>query len=183
MIEEPAQEIIQTEFIEPLPQIEELTETERNQNIVGNIDDPRQLLNCRPQELIGEWTADKWDYWIQTAREKELLSLDELAFARQGIMTGNCDGDSVFLTNFHGDKFQTTFNNLSKQLVIHFPNANYQMQQFENQEQLTELPQNRQQQRQILAEKTAIEKLNQTPVMLKLQELGEVAIRKVKLYS
>ncbi len=98
-------------------------------------------------------------------------------------MTGICDGESIFLTNFHSDKFQTTFDNLSKQLVIHFPNASYQISSFENKEQLSDLPQNRQQQRKILAEKTAIEKLSQTPVMLKLQEFGDVAIRKVKLYS
>ncbi|GAF60001.1 DNA polymerase III subunits gamma and tau [Psychrobacter sp. JCM 18902] len=45
------------------------------------------MLRCSPQELLGEWTPEKWDYWLQTAREAEILAQDELALARQGMMT------------------------------------------------------------------------------------------------
>ncbi len=161
--------------------IEPITEAPTQTN--KQVEDPRQLLKCSPQELTGDWTTEKWDYWVQVAREQQLLDKDELAFARQGIMTGNCDGESIFLTQLNSNNFSAVFTNISQKLKEQFTNASYQIDSFVESSHHQQTPENKQQQRQQLAEGCAIEQLSQSPAMLKLQEYGVVRISNVRLYQ
>ncbi|GAF55501.1 DNA polymerase III subunits gamma and tau [Psychrobacter sp. JCM 18901] len=81
------------------------------------------MLRCPPQELTGEWNPEKWDYWLQTAREGEVLAQDELALARQGTMTGQCNGRATFLTSVDSKHLQVTFQQLAAKLQQQFTQA------------------------------------------------------------
>ncbi len=131
---------------------------------------------------------------MQQARDNQWLDKDELAFARQGVMTGECDGNSIFVTNLDSDNFQTLFKSFTQKLQEQFSNASYQLnksqvnsEDSQQSEQLKasleeDLPQSRQQQREQLAKQVAMEKLNNSAVVQKLREVGGIAnIRTVKL--
>ena len=85
------------------------------------LDDPRTLLRCSPQELLGEWTPEKWDYWLQTARETEILAQDELALgssrhdSRAYVMVRQ-----LFITSVDSRHLQTTFQQLAAKLQQQF---------------------------------------------------------------
>ena len=147
------------------------------------IDDPRTLLRCSPQELVGEWTPEKWDYWLQTAREAEHLAQDELALARQGMMTGICNGQSVFITAVDSKHLQVTFEQLAAKMQLEFPDATVSLQIDSSIMQADDkTPERRQQKRLIEAKTVAESKLRRTPVMQYLTERGEGRMGKVQLY-
>lgn len=97
-----------------------------NTNI--DIADPREQLICPPQELTGQWTVEKWDFWVQHARQQNIFDKDELALARQGMMVGDCQGASQFITHVHSHNFDAIFSNMIAHLQQHFPTASYQLQ-------------------------------------------------------
>ena len=146
-------------------------------------DDPRTLLRCAPQELIGEWTPEKWDYWLQTAREAEILAQDELALARQGMMTGVCNGKSTFVTSVDSKHLQVTFQQLAEKLQQQFTQADIGLQIDGSVMQADDkTPERRQQKRLVQAKTVAESKLMNTPVMKYLTERGEGIMGKVQLY-
>ena len=140
--------------------------------------DPRTLLRCEPQELTGEWTPEKWDYWLQEARESGSLAEDERALARQGIMTGLCNGEATFVTGVDSKHLRATFEQLAAKLQQQFKNAHIQLKAgsvalseiLSNDQQI---PQHRQQERVNHARATAEVLLLQSPVMQYLSERGE----------
>ena len=53
---------------------------------------PQDILKLVPQQLDGDWTLDKWEFWF---RQSELTpAVQELA--QQGVMTGQIGGESIF---------------------------------------------------------------------------------------
>ena len=141
------------------------------------------MLRCPPQELIGEWTSEKWDYWLQTARETEILAQDELALARQGVVTGFCNGKATFLTSVDSRHLQATFQQLAQKLQQQFPKLEIDLQidgSIMDAEDKT--PERRQQKRLVQAKTVAESKLLNTPVMQYLTERGEGKMGKVQLY-
>lgn len=150
-----------------------------------SLQDPRELLRCPPQELTGEWTAEKWDYWLQTAREEKLLDHDELALARSSIMQGQCDGEAMLLTSYSSQYMNRIFAALEKKLQTQFPNTQITLQVDTAIEtdvhNSAMLPQQRREQRRLTAEDTAQQMLLKTPVMDYLVSKGEAKIGKVKL--
>ena len=140
------------------------------------------MLRCLPQELSGEWTPEKWDYWLQSVRETDSLAEDERALARQGIMSGACNGQAVFITGVDSKHLQATFQQLAAKLQQQFPQTEIRLQvdssitQSEN-----KTPERRQQQRLLQATTAAQTKLMDSPVMRYLSERGEGKIGKVKL--
>ena len=141
------------------------------------------MLRCPPQELIGEWTPEKWDYWLQTARETEILAQDELALARQGVVTGLCNGKATFLTSVDSKHLQVTFQQLAKKLQQQFPQAEIALQIDSSIMQADDkTPERRQQKRLVQAKTVAESKLLNTPVMQYLTERGEGKMGKVQLY-
>ena len=140
-------------------------------------------MRCAPQELIGEWTPEKWDYWLQTAREAEILAQDELALARQGMMTGLCNGKSTFVTSVDSKHLQVTFQQLAEKLQQQFTQADIGLQIDGSVMQADDkTPERRQQKRLVQAKTVAESKLMNTPVMKYLTERGEGKMGKVQLY-
>ena len=132
-------------------------------------EDPRSLLKCAPVELIGEWTPEKWDYWLQTARESGTLAYDQLAMARQGVMTGQISGKSVFKVAFDTKNMHSIFNHLANHLGDQFgAEVSIEVDTLlaSNYEDL--LPQNRQKLREVKAKDSAKELIIQSPVMQRL---------------
>ncbi|MDN5566933.1 MAG: DNA polymerase III subunit gamma/tau [Psychrobacter sp.] len=144
--------------------------------------DPRTLLRCPPQDLTGEWTAEKWDYWLQTAREKNSLAEDERALARQGMMTGLCNGESTFITNVDSKHLRTTFEQLSAKLQQQFIQADISLQIDKNvSENKDQTPEKRQKMRLEQATLVAQTLLLESPVMQYLSDRNEGKMGKVKL--
>ncbi len=144
--------------------------------------DPRTLLRCPPQNLTGEWTAEKWDYWLQTAREEDSLAEDERALARQGMMTGLCNGKSTFITNVDSKHLQATFEQLSAKLQQQFPQADISLQIDKNvSENKDQTPESRQKMRLEQATLVAQTLLLESPVMQYLSDRNEGKMGKVKL--
>lgn len=140
------------------------------------------MLRCAPQELVGEWTPEKWDYWLQTAREENILASDELALARQGTMVGQCDGRSTFLTNIDSKHLQTTFEQLATKLRQQFTQADISLEIDDSaQKTANTTPESRQKLRLEQAAQGAQELLLASPVMRYLTERGEGKMGKVKL--
>lgn len=149
------------------------------------IDDPRHLLRCPEQSLTGEWTVAKWDYWLQSARENQQLDQDELALARQGLMTGQCNGVSTFVTALDRLHIQNTFDQLSAKLRQQFPEATITLDVDRDivQEDQAKTPESRQKQRMMQATHAATEKLRQSPVMQYLSSRGQGVMGKVKIFE
>ncbi|MFK4000219.1 DNA polymerase III subunit gamma/tau, partial [Psychrobacter namhaensis] len=154
-----------------------------SQLVTHTDDDPRTLLRCPPQELTGEWTPEKWDYWLQTARESDVLAQDELALARQGMVTGLCNGQATFVTSVDSRHLQTTFQQLAAKLQQQFTQAKIDLRIDGSIMQADDKTPERRQQKRLLQAKTVAEsKLLNTPVMQYLTERGEGKMGKVQLY-
>ena len=139
-------------------------------------------MRCAPQELFGEWTPEKWDYWLQTAREEDILASDELALARQGMMTGLCDGPSAFVTSIDSKHLQATFQQLAATLKQQFTQADISLEIDDSaQKTADKTPESRQKLRLEQAAQSAQELLLASPVMRYLTERGEGKMGKVKL--
>ncbi len=166
--------------IKPEPVIEP---SANNSQLTAQVDDPRTLLRCAPQELTGEWTPEKWDYWLQCAREAGSLATDELALARQGMMTGHCNAKAVFVTAVDSKHLQATFQQLAAKLQEQFTQADISLQIDSSIMQADDkTPERRQQKRLIEARTVAESRLLNTPVMQYLTERGEGKMGKVQLY-
>ncbi|SUD90998.1 DNA polymerase III subunit gamma/tau [Psychrobacter phenylpyruvicus] len=132
-------------------------------------EDPRSLLKCVPIELVGQWTPEKWDYWLQTARESGALAYDQLAMARQGVMTGEISGESVFKVAFDTKNMQSIFKHLANHLSQQFgAQVSIAVDTSLNSDNQGLLPQNRQKVREVQAKDYAKQLLTQSPVMQRL---------------
>ena len=184
-----SQLLAQSEPVEqPQTTVELSQPVEPTQEFTVLPDDPRTLLKCPPQTLAGEWSVEKWDYWLQTARDNKQLAEDELALARQGVMTGLCDGEATFLTGVNSPHLQATFAQLITKLQQQFPNTQITLQVDPSIGQQTlagsghgRTPEMRQKQRLQQAEKVATQKLQQSAVMQYLTDLGQGQMGKVKI--
>ncbi|MBU5615617.1 DNA polymerase III subunit gamma/tau [Psychrobacter sp. TAE2020] len=147
-----------------------------------SINDPRILLRCATQSLTGEWNAEKWDYWLQSAREQNSLAEDERALARQGMMTGLCNGKATFITTVDSKHLQATFEQLAAKLQQQFSQADISL-RIDNSlnEVKDKTPESRQQLRLEQASLAAQELLLQSPVMQHLLERQQGKMGKVKL--
>ena len=190
------QSLTETELTETELTETELTETELTEatptkpptepaSVSAN--DPRSLLQCPPADLTGQWNEKKWDYWLFLARQEERLSTDELALANQGVMTGDMQGESVFVSQTQAKNFINVFERLVGVLQQDFPNANFQLTadaSLADMMQKTDepkLPKERQKHRQNLAEQQAIKLLEQSPVMQQLKQQSGATINQIKL--
>ena len=159
-----------------------VAELDLNDSNAMMIDDPRTLLRCPPQDLTGAWTAEKWDYWLQTAREENSLAEDERALARQGMMTGLCNGKSTFITAVDSKHLQATFEQLSAKLQQQFTQADISLQIDKNvSENKDQTPESRQKMRVEQATLVAQTLLLESPVMQYLSDRNEGKMGKVKL--
>ena len=54
---------------------------------------PQDILQLQPQQLVGEWTVEKWEYWFRSSG----LSPAVQELAQQGLMAGQINAESVFI--------------------------------------------------------------------------------------
>lgn len=54
---------------------------------------PQDILQLQPQQLVGEWTVEKWEYWFRSSG----LSPAVQELAQQGLMAGQINAESVFM--------------------------------------------------------------------------------------
>lgn len=74
---------------------------------------PQDILKLIPQELEGDWTLDKWEYWL---RNSDLTpAVQELA--QQGVMTGQIDGESIFYIPQKYEKLLTQFQSNMEEML------------------------------------------------------------------
>ena len=54
---------------------------------------PQDILQLQTQQLVGEWTVEKWEYWFRSSG----LSPAVQELAQQGLMAGQINAESVFM--------------------------------------------------------------------------------------
>lgn len=91
---------------------------------------PKQALKAKliaPQvELSGEWTAQKWDYWLALARQEHLFNNDELALLHSSRMVGEIDGKSTLHVDSHNSQVDVSFNSAKTKIAERLPNMQLQ---------------------------------------------------------
>lgn len=144
------------------------TETETEKQILSPLD----LLQPPPQPLEGEWTVEKWDYWVAQAREQGWLDNDELVLAKLGIMRGDIGGQSEFVTDETIFSHNQVFLHLQKKLQRHFTGTQITLTQVEKNTPFLDnhKPESLQKQRDSHALATATEQLTHEPVLQALIE-------------
>ncbi|USZ14822.1 DNA polymerase III subunit gamma/tau [Moraxella sp. FZFQ2102] len=71
-------------------------------------------------ELTGDWTAEKWDYWLYLVRDREIFNPDELALLSQSVMTGQIDGDSQLIVSVDSPQAEISFESAKRKFAEHF---------------------------------------------------------------
>lgn len=115
-----------------------------------------QLLQPAAQNLDGEWTIEKWDYWVYQARINSWLEQDELVLAKKGIMQGSISDKSYFLIDEKFFGIKDIFLNFFNKLYRFFPTIQIHMRDDLSEEEKLLFTQNPEQ-RQLNREKTAKE--------------------------
>ncbi|UYZ74133.1 DNA polymerase III subunit gamma/tau [Moraxella bovis] len=85
-----------------------------------------QLNNeLMPQQvaLAGEWTPEKWDYWVAVARREHKLDADELAMVSHAMMAGQIDGDCQLYVPEHNKQIFSSFKSFAKKFGQDFANG------------------------------------------------------------
>ncbi len=136
---------------------------------------PQQILQLAPQELNGEWTVEKWEYWF---RNSELSpALQELA--QQGVMSGEINGVSVFhIPQEYENLLSQQQQSLQEALAVQWPETRFSV-QYGTLEQTT--PYMMQNVRKEKAYQRAAELLQQEPAVQKLIELFDAEIQNIQL--
>lgn len=85
---------------------------------------PQDILRLIPQQLDGEWTVEKWEYWFRNST----LTPAVQELAQQGVMTGKIDGESLFQIP---PKYEQLLNQLQhaleQALKNEWPNTHFQV--------------------------------------------------------
>ena len=85
---------------------------------------PQDILRLTPQQLEGEWTVEKWEYWFRNST----LTPAVQELAQQGVMTGKIDGESLFQIP---PKYEQLLNQLQhaleQALKNEWPNTHFQV--------------------------------------------------------
>ena len=136
---------------------------------------PQQILQLPPQELSGEWTVEKWEYWF---RNSDLSpALQELA--QQGVMSGEINGVSVFhIPQEYENLLSQQQQSLQDALASEWPETRFNV-QYGTLEQTT--PYMMQNVRKEKAYQRAAELLQQEPAVQKLIELFDAEIQNIQL--
>ncbi|MCK6157653.1 DNA polymerase III subunit gamma/tau [Moraxella osloensis] len=143
---------------------------------------PLALLKPTDVPLEGEWTPAKWDYWVFNAREQGWLDDDELVLAKRGVMTGDIQGVSQFVTEQSFLTHTATFDNFCQKLRQRFEGIDIRLAEsasnFQALEKLT--PEALQEAREKLALQQATHQLEQQAVTQALLQ-QHASISSVKL--
>ncbi|MFU8927464.1 DNA polymerase III subunit gamma/tau [Acinetobacter puyangensis] len=90
---------------------------------IDNID-PRDLLQPQPQDLTGEWTVEKWDYWLR----QSALSPAVKELAQHAAMDGHIEGEcQLTIDPSYQRIFEAFVENIKVQLSALNQNLNLQV--------------------------------------------------------
>ncbi|WP_425918402.1 DNA polymerase III subunit gamma/tau [Acinetobacter sp. TSRC1-2] len=85
---------------------------------------PQDILRLSPQQLEGDWTIDKWEYWFRNST----LSPAVQELAQQGVMTGQIDGESLFHIPPQYEQLLNQLQHaLEQALKTEWPNTHFQV--------------------------------------------------------
>jgi DNA polymerase-3 subunit gamma/tau len=85
---------------------------------------PQDILRLTPQQLEGDWTVDKWEYWFRNST----LTPAVQELAQQGVMTGQIDGESLFHIPPKYEQLLTQLQHtLEQALKNEWPNTHFQV--------------------------------------------------------
>jgi len=117
VIDEPILELEQSSLEENRVVVEAVSN--QNANLM-----PQDILRLTPQQLDGEWTVEKWEYWFRNST----LTPAVQELAQQGVMTGQIDGESLFQIP---PKYEQLLNQLQhaleQALKNEWPNTHFQV--------------------------------------------------------
>lgn len=167
-------ELPNTHLVDQQPQIETEVSVSASSSEKSELL-PQQILQLAPQELNGEWTVEKWEYWF---RNSELSpALQELA--QQGVMSGEINGVSVFhIPQEYENLLSQQQQSLQDALAVQWPETRFSV-QYGTLEQTT--PYMMQNMRKEKAYQRAAELLQQEPAVQKLIELFDAEIQNIQL--
>ena len=96
-------------------------------NLATNLKQALKAKLIAPQiELSGEWTAQKWDYWLALARQDHLFDNDELALLHSSRMVGEIDGKSTLHVDSHNSQVDVSFNSAKAKIAERLPSIQLQ---------------------------------------------------------
>ena len=117
VIDEPILELEQPSLEENRVVVEAVSN--QNENLM-----PQDILKLTLQQLDGEWTVEKWEYWFRNST----LTPAVQELAQQGVMTGQIDGESLFQIP---PKYEQLLNQLQhaleQALKNEWPNTHFQV--------------------------------------------------------
>jgi len=85
-------QVVENESLQTVVALVELAQPEQVSSIPTDLM-PQDILQLQAQQLVGEWTVEKWEYWFRNSD----LSPAVQELAQQGLMTGQIDAESVFM--------------------------------------------------------------------------------------
>ncbi|NNH00284.1 DNA polymerase III subunit gamma/tau [Acinetobacter sp. ANC 5414] len=85
---------------------------------------PQDILRLTPQQLEGDWTVEKWEYWFRNST----LTPAVQELAQQGVMTGQIDGESLFQIPPQYEQLLNQLQHaLEQALKTEWPNTHFQV--------------------------------------------------------
>lgn len=167
-------ELPNTHLVDQQPQIETEVSVSASSSEKSELL-PQQILQLAPQELNGEWTVEKWEYWF---RNSELSpALQELA--QQGVMSGEINGVSVFhIPQEYENLLSQQQQSLQEALAVQWPETRFSVQYGTLQQTTPYMMQNVRKEK---AYQRAAELLQQEPAVQKLIELFDAEIQNIQL--
>ncbi|MFH7809488.1 DNA polymerase III subunit gamma/tau [Acinetobacter sp. BSP-153] len=84
--------VVENESLQTVTALVELAQPEQVSSTPTDLM-PQDILQLQAQQLVGEWTVEKWEYWFRNSD----LSPAVQELAQQGLMTGQIDAESVFM--------------------------------------------------------------------------------------
>ena len=152
----------------------------KSENQLGSSDNaqtPQQILTLQSQDLEGDWTVDKWEYWFRNSS----LSPAVQELAQHGLMMGMINGQSIFQTS---PKYEKLLNqaqhDLEAALKQQWSQTIFTV-QYGEVESIT--PYMMQKERKVRAFDRAAEMLQQEPVVKSLIDAFDGQIENIQLKS
>ena len=171
---------VQAEVIEHVvaPSLEpefSLASTEVKQSLTKQT--PQDILILTEQQLEGDWTVDKWEYWFRSSG----LSPAVQELAQYGVMQGEINGESIFHVP---EKYQHLLtqmqSNLEHALKAKWVNTVFKVQYGD----VTEMtPYVMLQNRKERAFQRTVELLNEEPVIMDLMKEFDAELQNIQIKS
>lgn len=136
---------------------------------------PQDILKLAEQELEGEWTLEKWEYWFRTSQ----LSPAVQELAQYGLMSGNIDGISTFhIPQQYEGMLSQLQHALESEIKLRWPNTQFTV-KYGKVDEIT--PYIKQIERKEKAFQRAIDLLQQNPVVKDLLNTFDGQLQNIQL--